>query len=73
MFTTRKTWMVKKLYKDIAYPHLELGMTLVSPHYKIDVKALKVVQRQATKLIPALQDKLFEEGLVSLELPTLVC
>ena len=47
-------------------------MTLASPHYKMDVKALESVQRWATKLIPALQDKSYEECLASLKLPTLV-
>ena len=47
-------------------------MTLASPQKKVNLKALKSIQRQATKLIPALQDKLYEEYLVSLKLPTLV-
>ena len=64
--------MVTKLYEAIVHPHVEFGMTLASLHYKMDVKVLKSVQMQATKLIPALQDKLCEECLVSLEFSTLV-
>lgn len=70
-FTTRKPCVVNKLYKAIALPHLEFGMTLASPQYKMDIKALKSVQRWATKLISALQDKPYEEQLVSLKLPNL--
>ena len=64
--------MVTKLYKTIVHPHLEFRMTLASPHYKMDIKALDSVQRQAVKFIPALQDKPYEEHLVYLKLPTLV-
>jgi hypothetical protein len=72
MFTTRMPCVVKKLYKAIVCLHLKFGMTLASPHYKMDIKALETVQRQATNLIPALQDMPYEEYLVPLKLPTLV-
>ena len=64
--------MVTKLYTAVIHPHLEFGMTLASLHYKMNIKALQSVQRQATKFIPDIQDKLYEECLVSLKLPTLV-
>ena len=69
MFTTRKLCVVTKLYKAIVHPHLEFGMILASPHYKMDIKALESVLRRATKLIPALYDKLYEECPVSLKTP----
>ena len=69
-FTTRKPCVVKKLYRAIVCPHLKFEMTLTSSDYKMDIKALESVQRWATKLIPALHDKPYEEHLVSLKLPT---
>ena len=47
-------------------------MTLASLYYKMDVKVLESVQRRATKLISAFQDKSYEERLTLLKLPTLV-
>ena len=71
-FTTRKSGVITKLYKAMVRPHLEFGMTLASPYYKMDVKVLESVQRRATKLISAFQDKSYKERLTLLKLPTLV-
>ena len=71
-FTTWMLFVVTKVYKAIVCTHLDFGMMIASPHNKMDVKALESVQRRATKLITALQDKLFRERIVSLNLPTIV-
>ena len=53
-------------------PHLEYGNTIWGPFYQGDKKLVEAVQRRATKLIPGLKEKTYEERLKLLKLPSLV-
>ena len=44
----------------------------MGPYYKEVVKAIEKVQRRATKLVPCLKNKTYEERLHELKLPSLV-
>ena len=59
------------LYKSIVRPHVEYATPVWSPHLKGDRDKIEKLQRRATKLIPELKDKTYEERLRQLKLPTL--
>ena len=61
----------KMLYTTLVRPHLEYGTPVWSPHTARDIKRLESLQRRATKIIPSLHDKPYEERLETLQLPTL--
>ena len=61
----------KMLYTTLVRPHLEYGTPVWSPHTARDIKRLESLQRRATKIIPSLQEKSYEERLQTLQLPTL--
>ena len=53
-------------------PHLEYGNAIWGPFYKMDKRKVESVQRRATKLMPELKDKTYEERLRYLKIPSLV-
>ena len=59
------------LYQALVRPHVEYATPVWSPHLKGDKDKLEKLQRRATKLVPDLKDKTYEERLRSLKLPTL--
>jgi hypothetical protein len=61
----------RNLFKVIVRPHLEYGNLIWSPRTKMDRDAIEGVQRRATKLVPGLKDKSYEDRLHVLNLPTL--
>ena len=60
------------LFKSLIRPHLEYMNQIWSPHKKKDIQEIESVQRRATKLVPELKNKTYQERLKILELPTLV-
>jgi len=62
---------VPLLYKSIVRPHLEYGNLIWGPHYKLDQLAVERVQRRATKLVPELKERPYEERLRRLHIPSL--
>ena len=56
------------LYKSLVRPHLEYSVQAWRPHYRKDIDLIEKVQRRATKLIPQLKDKSYEEKLIFLDL-----
>ncbi|KAG0420557.1 hypothetical protein EQH57_0097 [Dictyocoela roeselum] len=61
-----------KIYNAIVRPHLEYSVQFWSPCLRKDVIKLKNVQRIATKLIPSLRNKSYEDRLGELNLYSLV-
>ena len=63
--------MMKTLYKALVRPHLEYASTVWSPYKMKEKKLIEGVQRRATKLLPYLRNKPYDERLRHLGLPTL--
>jgi hypothetical protein len=59
------------LYKAIVRPHLEYCNTVWHPKSKRQAETLEAVQHRATKLVPNLKEKEYEERLRALSLPSL--
>ena len=68
-FLTRKTFI--PLYKTIVRNGIEYGGTVWSPYKMKDIEKVEGVQRRATKMLPGLKDKSYQERLRILNLPTL--
>ena len=68
-FKTRKGFLT--LYNALVRPILEYGVQFWSPHFKKDIEKLERVQQRATKMIPALRNKPYEERPKELNLYTL--
>ena len=71
-YCTRDADTVSILYKVMVRPLLEYGNVIWGPHYRMDMKSVESVQRRATKLIPELREKTYQERLKALRLPSLV-
>ena len=70
-YQTRDTFTMATLYKSMVRHHLEYGNLIWGPFYAGDKKSVESVQRRATKLIPQLREKTYEERLQALDLPSL--
>jgi predicted component of type VI protein secretion system len=63
--------IMTKLYKSLVRPILEYGVQAWSPYHKTNIDKLERVQRRATKSIPGLKYKEYEERLKRLNLTSL--
>ena len=63
--------IIKCLYPGLVHSHMKYSVQAWSPHYRKDIEILEKVQRRATKLIPELHEKPYEERLKILNLTTL--
>jgi len=70
-FQYKSKEIVLPLYKSIVRPHLEYAVQFWSPYYKKDIELLERIQHRATKLIPNIRHKPYEERLKFLGLTTL--
>ena len=59
------------LYTAIVRPHLEFCNTIWHPLWKKDKEMLEDIQRRATRMIPEMREKTYEERLKSLNIPSL--
>ena len=63
--------MFNALYPSLVRSQMEHAVQAWSPHYRKDIEKLEKVQRRATKMIPEIKDKSYEERLQILKLPLL--
>ena len=70
-YQTCDNMTISTLYKTMVRPHLEYANSIWGSFYKGDIKKAEAVQHRATKLIPELKDKPYEDHLKALQLPSL--
>ena len=61
----------KVLFTSYVRPIIEYGSTIWNPYRKQDIRQIENVQRRATKLVPAIRNKSYEDRLEILGLTTL--
>lgn len=69
--TYKTRYNIMKLFNAFVRPHLEYSIQFWSPHYRKDIIKIEQIQRRATKLIPQLRNKSYENRLKELDLFTL--
>jgi len=67
-FTYKSKDIILPLYTSMVRPHLEYAVQFWDPYLQKDIKKLESVQRRATKLIPELRNKTYEDRLKELNL-----
>ncbi len=67
-FEQKSEKVILTLYKSLVRPLLEYCVQFWSPYYRKDIDKLERVQRRATKMIPRLRCKPYEERLQELDL-----
>ncbi len=67
-FSFKNKDIILPLYNSLVRPHLEYAVQFWSPHLAKDKAKLEAVQRRATKMIPSLRNKSYEERLARLDL-----
>ena len=60
--------VITKLYSSYVRPHIEYCAQAWSQHFVGDINLLESVQRRATRLIPCLKEKTYEERLKELDM-----
>ena len=70
-FSYKSVPIMKDLYTGVVRPHLEYAFHVWSPFLRKEVVKLEKIQKRATKRIPELRGRSYEERLESLDLTTL--
>ncbi len=60
-FSFKNKDIILPMYITLVRPHLEYAVQFWSPHHAKDIAKLEAVQRMATKMIPSLRNKSYEE------------
>ena len=75
---TRRTFhymdqeVFRLLFTSLMRPHMDYADCIWSPHLKVDIAQLENAQRRATRLVPDLRDRCYEDRLRALNLPSLL-
>ena len=67
-FTFKSRKIIVPLYKNLVLPYLEYAIQFWDPHLNKDKNKLEAVQRRATKMIPSIRTKSYEDRLIELDL-----
>ena len=67
-FSFRNREIVLSLYNSLVRPHLEYAVQFWCPSYRKDIERLERVQKRATRLIPELRNRSYEDRLRELNL-----
>ncbi len=67
-FSFKNKDIILLLYNSLVRPHLEYAVQFWSPHLTKDIAKSETVQRRATKIIPSLRNKSYDERLARLNL-----
>ena len=70
-FTKKTVPVIINLYKSMVRPHLDYCSPFWNPYLKKDIDKIECVQRRATKMIPDLRGKTYEDRIAVLGLTTL--
>ena len=70
-FSFKSIYIMKNLYIGLVRPHLDFCAQVWSPFLRKDIDRAERIQRRATKMIPNLRSKPYEERLLVLNLTTL--
>jgi hypothetical protein len=62
---------MKQLFVAVVRPNLEFGNVVWSPKFEKDRNLMESVQRRATRIVPGLKGKSYEERLEIMMLPSL--
>ena len=60
-----------QLYKSLVRPHIDYCIQVWRPYLQKDIDALEKIQRRATRMLPVLREKSYEDRLKILNLTTL--
>ena len=63
--------MFKPLYMQVVRSQMEYGSSIWNPHFITLIDKIEMVQDRATKMLPTMRDKTYEERLKIMNLPTL--
>ncbi len=67
-FSFKNKNLILPLHNSLVRLHLEYAVQFWSPHLAKDIAELEAVQRRATKMIPSLRNKSYEDRLIRLNL-----
>ena len=67
-FEFRSRDIILRLYNSMVRPHLEYAVQFWTPHLRKDIDRVERIPRRATKLIPELRNKSYENRLRELKL-----
>ncbi len=63
--------LVRLLYVSLIRPHLEFAVPVWNPYLKKDIDKIERIQHKATRLVPKIRNKCYEDRLDELRLTTL--
>ncbi len=71
IFSFKNKGIIVPVYISLVRPHLEYAVQFWSPYHAKDIAKLEAIHRRATKMIPSLRNKPYDERLEQLNLLSL--